>query len=151
MIADSDGKAIIDCMRITVVDLQKATLDNKVTPTVDLDDAVIDCVATTTFDLNSKSEIDYVAGNRLNEPVYPGGSSWGSSQSRKYDPNGNNCQNTNTFTLANLNDILDAEQAILTFDNAPLCTRFACLARLRKYSHLLAGIGWTPDSNDFLL
>jgi hypothetical protein len=44
-----------------------------VTPTVDSDDAETDCVVTTTVDQNSKSEIDHVAGNTLNEPVYPGG------------------------------------------------------------------------------
>jgi hypothetical protein len=46
-----------------------------VTPTVDSDDAATDCVVTTTVDQNSKSEIDHVAGNTLNEPVYPGGRS----------------------------------------------------------------------------
>jgi len=73
MIVDSDGNTIIDCMGVTAVDSKTATLGIMVTPTVDSDAAKTACAVSTTVDHNSKSEIDHVAGNTLNEPVYPGG------------------------------------------------------------------------------
>ncbi len=117
------------------------------TPTVDSDDAAIDCVVATTVDLNSKSELDFVAGNTLNEHIYPGGRSGVLHKSRNMIPMEIIAETQAHSRLRISNDILDAEQALRTFDNALLwgpkssVTRFERLVRLRKYS-TPAGWDW---------
>jgi hypothetical protein len=150
MIVDSDGNTIIDCMGITAVDSKTANLGIMVTPTVDSDAAKTACAVSTTVDHNSKSEIDHVAGNTLNEPVYPGGRVGIPHQAGNIIPIEIVAETQAHLRLRISNDIFDAEQALRTFDNALLwgpkssVTRFERLARLRNYS-TPAGWEWVDS------
>ena len=93
----------------------------------------------------TKTSTRSTLGKSLNEPVYPGGRSGALHKAGNTIPMAIIAETQTCLRLQISNDILDAEQALRIFDNAPLwgpksfVTRFERLARLRKYS---TPVGW---------